>query len=95
MHRFKRCLALLMHWRCAGRVSAELAALRKMANASPDNTLLNLVYLPEAEAAQALTQHRPQSVAELLESTHPMRLPPSRPLSKLRRCWLSIVPLTL
>jgi hypothetical protein len=53
-----------------GSGAGEVAALRKMASGSPDNTLLNLVYLPEAEAAQALAQHRPQAVAELLESTH-------------------------
>jgi class 3 adenylate cyclase/tetratricopeptide (TPR) repeat protein len=63
-----------------GAGTAELSALRKMANASPDNTLLNLVYLPEAEAAQALAQHRPQSVAELLESTHPYALASVAPI---------------
>jgi class 3 adenylate cyclase/tetratricopeptide (TPR) repeat protein len=53
-----------------GQGLPELAALRKLAKASPDNTLLNAVYLPQAEAAVALVQHRPQDVPSLLESSH-------------------------
>ena len=63
-----------------GQGSSELSALRKMATASPDNTLLNMVYLPEAEAAMALEQHRPQAVTELLESTHTYALASVAPI---------------
>ena len=38
---------------------------------SPDNTLLNDVYVPQTEAAIALAEHRPQDVPRLLEPTHP------------------------
>ncbi len=69
-------LALAM----CGQGSAELAALRKLAAASPDNTLLNLVYLPETEAAIAVVQHRPQAVAELIESTRPYSLASIAPI---------------
>jgi tetratricopeptide (TPR) repeat protein len=56
--------------RC-GQGTTELAALRKLAHDSPDNTLLNDVYLPQTLAAMALVQHRPQDVPALLEPARP------------------------
>jgi class 3 adenylate cyclase/tetratricopeptide (TPR) repeat protein len=63
-----------------GQGAAEFAALRKLASAAPDNTLLNLVYVPEVEAAMALEQHRPQAVADMLESAHPYTLASIAPI---------------
>jgi len=54
--------------------SAALPALRKLAAASPDNTLLNSIDLPQAEAAEALAQHHPQQVSALLKPAHPYTL---------------------
>jgi class 3 adenylate cyclase/tetratricopeptide (TPR) repeat protein len=56
--------------RC-GQGSTELPALRKLAHDSPENTLLNDVYLPQTQAAMALIEHRPQDVAKLLEPATP------------------------
>jgi tetratricopeptide (TPR) repeat protein len=63
-----------------GQGAVELIALRKLAHAAPDNTLLKAVYLPEVAAAVALQQHRPQDVAGLLESTHPYSLAAVAPI---------------
>ncbi len=54
-----------------GQGASQLPALRKLAHDSPDNTLLNDVYLPQTEAAIALAEHRPQDVPRLLEPAHP------------------------
>lgn len=53
-----------------GQGTAELAALRRLAEASPENTLINAVYVPQTAAAIALAHHRPQDVPALLASTH-------------------------
>ena len=63
-----------------GQGAPELTALRKLAHDAPDNTLLNAVYLPDAEAAMALQQHRPQAVAGLLESAQPYQLASIAPI---------------
>lgn len=63
-----------------GQGAAEASSLRKLAKASPDNTLLNLVYVPEVDAAFALQQHKPQEVAGLLEGTQPYALASVAPI---------------
>jgi hypothetical protein len=63
-----------------GQGTVELAALRKLAQAAPDNTLLNLLYLPETEAAVALRQHRADAVAGLVESARPYALVSDAPI---------------
>jgi class 3 adenylate cyclase/tetratricopeptide (TPR) repeat protein len=65
--------------RC-GQGSTSIPALRKLALAVPDNTLLHAVYLPVAEAAAALQQDRPQQVSGLLESTRPYALTSIAPI---------------
>ena len=63
-----------------GAGSEQLAALHKMADAAPENTLLNSVYVPEVEAAMALAQHRPQDVPGLLAITDPFALASLAPI---------------
>ena len=63
-----------------GQGSAELAALRKLGAASPDDTLINAIWLPQAEAAAALAQRRPQDVSALLKPTHPYALASIAPI---------------
>lgn len=57
-----------------GPDQGNLAELNKLAQEFPENTRLNDIYLPEASAAMALLQHRPEDVSALLESTRPYRL---------------------
>jgi len=52
-----------------GQGTQELAAMRKLAAASPLNTLLNVIWVPQTAAAIALNQHKPQQALDLLQST--------------------------
>jgi class 3 adenylate cyclase/tetratricopeptide (TPR) repeat protein len=63
-----------------GQGSTELASLRKLAAAAPDDTVLNAIDLPQAEAAAVLAQHRPQDVFTLLKPTHPYILASIAPI---------------
>jgi len=49
-----------------GETGPALQEASRLAASSPQNTLMNDVYLPEVKAAVALTQHRPGQVADLL-----------------------------
>jgi class 3 adenylate cyclase/tetratricopeptide (TPR) repeat protein len=60
--------------------STVMATLRKLAGAAPDDTVLNSIDLPQAEAAAALAQHRPQDVFALLKPTHPYTLASIAPI---------------
>jgi eukaryotic-like serine/threonine-protein kinase len=48
-----------------------LQEIERLASASPTNTLINDIYLPQIKAAIALTQHRPQQVDALLAPVGP------------------------
>jgi class 3 adenylate cyclase/tetratricopeptide (TPR) repeat protein len=63
-----------------GQGERETAALRKLAEAFPDNTLLNAVYLPEAEAAIALRHGKYEAVPGLLQTSHPYPVESGAPL---------------
>jgi class 3 adenylate cyclase/Tfp pilus assembly protein PilF len=63
-----------------GAGDKELAALHKLADAAPENTLLNAVYVPEVEASMALAQHRPEDVPGLLAVTEPFALASVAPI---------------
>jgi class 3 adenylate cyclase/tetratricopeptide (TPR) repeat protein len=63
-----------------GEGQKELAALHKLADDAPENTLLNAVNVPEVEAAMALAQHRPQDVPGLLDVTEPYALASVAPI---------------
>ncbi len=63
-----------------GKGERETAALRKLAQAFPDNTLLNVVYLPEAEAVIALRHGKYEAVPGLLQTSHPYPLVSAAPL---------------
>jgi tetratricopeptide (TPR) repeat protein len=54
-----------------GQGTTQVAALHKLAQANPDNTVLNAINLPQAEAAAALVQHHPQQALDLLQPTEP------------------------
>jgi class 3 adenylate cyclase/tetratricopeptide (TPR) repeat protein len=63
-----------------GAGAEQLVDLHKLADAAPENTLLNAVYVPEVEAAMALAQHRPEAVAGLLAQTDPFALASLAPI---------------
>jgi len=54
-----------------GQGGPEIPALHKLAQANPDNTVLNAIDVPQAEAAAALAQHHPQQALDLLQPTEP------------------------
>jgi len=62
--------AATMAMAVCGEGATSLPALRKLAAALPDNTLLNVEYLPVAEAGLDLQQHRNAEALKLLENTN-------------------------
>ncbi len=57
-----------------GEGAAALKDLERLAAEAPTNTLLNEIYLPEAKAALALSQHHPEQVSGLLNPAAPYPL---------------------
>jgi len=57
-----------------GEDGPALKEAEHLATESPNNTLINEIYLPEVRAAIALTQHHPEQVAGLLSSAAPYPL---------------------
>ncbi|HEY6767129.1 MAG TPA: tetratricopeptide repeat protein, partial [Candidatus Sulfotelmatobacter sp.] len=57
-----------------GESAGALKQMDKVAAASPSNTLINEIYVPEVKAAVALAQHHPEQVATLLGPAIPYEL---------------------
>jgi eukaryotic-like serine/threonine-protein kinase len=54
-----------------GESATALKAVERLAAESPNNTLVNDIYLPEVKAAVALAQHHPEQVSTILNPTVP------------------------